>query len=268
MLLKDFFATARPFSLPVSDVYDAASYIAGKSYAETKSSYDIFLDDNKVNAVIERWAQGEPTAYITGRKEFYGREFKVNPAVLIPRPETETLVESALTELKGKGGRILDLCSGSGCIILSVLAENEGTSGIGVDISAEAIKVANDNAAGLFLSERVEFIRGDACAFHAGELFDLVLCNPPYIGESEYGDLERQVKFEPKLALTAPDDGLFFYKNILSKIHLLCKTSGTVFFEVGFNQGRTVADIAETFGLKTSLLKDTSGVARVVKARF
>lgn len=268
MLLKDFFVAARPFSLPVSDVYDAASYIAGKSYAETKSSPDIVLDDVKANAVVSRWQQGEPTAYITGRKEFYGREFKVNPSVLIPRPETETLVEVALEELKGNGGRILDLCSGSGCIILSVLAENEWTSGIGVDISEKTIDVAKDNAAALFLAERAEFIQGDACAFHTGELFDLILCNPPYIAQREYEGLERQVKFEPKLALTASDDGLFFYKNILSNIHLLCKTSGTVFFEVGFDQGQTVGGIAEAFGLKASLLKDTAGVARVVKARF
>lgn len=268
MLLKDFFTIAAPFALPKSDVYDAAAFIAGKSYEETKSSSNISLDDSKVHSVIARWQQGEPTAYITGRKEFYGREFKVTSATLIPRPETETLVNAALGELNDKGGRILDLCTGSGCIILSVLAENGNTSGIGVDISIDALKVAKHNSITFAVSGRVSFVQGDVCCFRRDELFDIILCNPPYVAEREYKRLEKQVKFEPKIALTAQDEGLFFYKNILSKIRLLCKTSGTAFFEVGFDQADQVAEIASECKMQTTILYDLAGIKRVVKAQF
>lgn len=267
MLLHDFIKEVEKAGLSISDGYDLASFISEVPYDKVKNSPWLDLDGAEAAKALERLENGEPAAYITGRREFFGYEFKVSRTVLIPRMETEILVEAALAET-GENFRILDLCSGSGCIFLSMLASRADVSGTCVDISREALDTAIENAGRLGLSARANFIEADAASFLAGELFDIVACNPPYVSEEEYEGLDNFVKHEPKLALTAPENGLYFYKNILRNLPLLCKTKGAAFFEIGSSQGSAVTEIAAGFGYAGEILKDLAGRDRVLKIKM
>ena len=268
MLAVDFFKEIKLLNLPISDAYDLAAFLMGISYNEIKQRQNYIIPGEKTEAVLTRLKSYEPVAYITGRKEFYGREFIVDKNVLIPRVDTEILVEAAINAAQGGGKRILDLCCGSGCIGLTILAETSNNSCVGVDISGKALQVAENNALKFGLSDKIDFICADALNFQTNELFDIITCNPPYVTEDEYVLIEPQVKYEPKLALTASEDGLVFYKNVLRNIHLLCKNDGQVFLEIGATQGAAVTKIADSFGLKSLIMKDLAGFDRVIKVTF
>lgn len=218
---------------------------------------------------VHRRAQREPTAYILGRKEFWSLDLEVTPAVLIPRPETETLVEAALGELAlHPPRRILDLGSGSGAILLALLSEWKVTTGLGIDASVEAIAVARRNAKTLHMEHRATFELGDF-AKPPAERFDLVVSNPPYIADAELMTLEPDVRdYEPRLALAAGVDGLDAIKTIAHVLSQVLAPNAPVFIEIGHTQGDVAALTLRAAGLTVErVIKDLAGCDRVIVAR-
>jgi release factor glutamine methyltransferase len=164
--------------------------------------------------LLRRRAEGEPTAYLLGRKEFYGRPFRVDPRVLVPRPETELVLEAALAALP-EGGRALDLCTGSGCLAISLALERPGVRVLATDLSEDALAVARENAAAL--GAVVDFSGGDLwAAVHGAEPFDVIVSNPPYIPAKELAGLPREVRREPCIALDGGEDGLSVLRPIVA----------------------------------------------------
>ncbi|HEX5005729.1 MAG TPA: peptide chain release factor N(5)-glutamine methyltransferase [Hyphomonadaceae bacterium] len=219
--------------------------------------------------LIERRLAGEPVSRIRGCREFYGREFAVTPAVLDPRPETELLVSEGMTRLP-EGGGVLDLGTGSGCILLSVLAERPDATGVGVDISSAALDVAKANAAALGI-ERATFVQGswDAPLSSGEGGFDVVLSNPPYVAESEFDGLATDVRaYDPKIALVSGGDGLDPYRRILDLVDRLVKPGGSIGFEFGWRHGEKVRDMMEGAGLTGVILfRDLAGTPRAAFGR-
>jgi release factor glutamine methyltransferase len=219
--------------------------------------------------LVERRLAGEPVSRIRGRREFYGRTFSVTPAVLDPRPETELLVAEGMTRLRD-GGRVLDLGTGSGCILLSVLAERPDASGVGVDISPAALDVAKANAASLDIA-RAGFMLGswDAPLRSGDGAFDLVLSNPPYVANAEFAGLARDVRdYDPKIALVGGGDGLDPYREILDLVDRLLKPGGSIGFEFGWRHGEEVRSLMEGAGLTGVILfRDLAGTPRAAFGR-
>ncbi|WP_164885364.1 peptide chain release factor N(5)-glutamine methyltransferase [Geovibrio thiophilus] len=232
-----------------ADALDILAFIMNAEYERVPLLMSEKVErDERVRAIIEKLRDGVPPAYITNRRHFYGREFYVNENVLIPRYETEILVEKALELAPKRNPRVLDLCTGSGCILLSVLAEMEGATGVGVDISFAALEVARENRRRLGLESRAEFIQGDVL----GELgiqggFDMVLCNPPYVTEQEYETLEKSIMYEPFQALVAADEGLVFYKKLIDIVPDLCNKNWVALAEVGAGQFKALNGIYSGF---------------------
>ena len=221
--------------------------------------------------LISRRALHEPAAYILGSQEFMGLPFAVNPSVLIPNQDTETLVELAMQQLHS-GMRILDLCTGSGCILLSLLHYSLNTSGTGTDLSGEALAVAEQNAKSLGLSDRCRFIQGDlfAALGDESELYDLLVSNPPYIRREVIGTLETEVaQKEPYLALCGGEDGLDFYRRIAKEASRFVKPGGALLFEIGYDQAEDVCRLLEEAGhTGIRVEKDYAGLDRVVLCRI
>lgn len=219
--------------------------------------------------VVRRFAC-EPTAYIVGRKEFWSLEFLVSPSVLIPRPDSETIVRHALDLLPDRDGsyRVLDLGTGSGCLLLAFLAERPGAIGIGIDASAAALTVARANAERLNLSGRAHFAQGDWAAGMAGR-FDLVLCNPPYIADAELATLAPDVRnYEPGAALFAGPDGFAAYRRIIPELPAVLGIGGLAIFEAGHGQAATITSLCEAQGLElVGIRDDLGGVARSIAVR-
>lgn len=216
--------------------------------------------------MVKRRAAGEPVAYICGEKEFMGLTFKVTPAVLVPQPDTETLVEAVIERLKGKeGARIADVCTGSGAIALALAHYLPETSVAATDISAEAIGIAKRNAENLSFSERAEFFEGDLLAPLAGKTFDAIVSNPPYIPSGEIAGLPREVRVEPKIALDGGADGLDFYRHLVHESADFLENGGFLAVECGDTQAGAIADMAKGGGFgKTEILCDLADKERVV----
>ena len=216
--------------------------------------------------MVKRRAAGEPVAYICGEKEFMGLTFKVTPAVLVPQPDTETLVEAAIERLRGKKSlRVADICTGSGAIALALAHYLPETSVAATDISADAVSIAKENAESLGLSERVEFREGDLLAPLSGEPFDAIVSNPPYIPSAEIAGLPREVRAEPKIALDGGADGLDFYRRLVRESAVLLKDSGFLAVECGDTQAGAIAEMAVTGGFgRTEIIHDLSDKERVV----
>lgn len=222
-------------------------------------------------ALIQRRLAGEPVSRIRGWREFYGRRFKVTPAVLDPRPETELLVEEGLKRLP-PGGRVLDLGAGSGCILISLLAERRDASGVGVDISPAALAIAQENAQSLGVAARARFLEGGWDA-EAGP-FDLVLSNPPYIAEADIASLSPDVRrYDPMTALSPGGDGLGAYRAILALCakaagQSLLKPGASIGLELGLGQSTAVIDLMNEAGLKDlAVLDDLAGIPRAAFGR-
>ena len=194
--------------------------------------------------LVERRKKGEPIAYLINKKEFWRHTFYVDCNVLIPRPDTEILVEETLKLFsKSSKLRMLDIGTGSGCILLSILKERRNFLGIGIDISKNAIKVANFNAKLQQLSNRVKFYKSDVDKFLIGK-YDIVLSNPPYIKKKDLKYLEKDiVDFEPKTALDGGRDGLSKITKVINKASKLIKKNGRFILEIGFDQKNKTIDI-------------------------
>lgn len=211
-----------------------------------------------------------PLQHITGEQEFMGLNFKVNEHVLIPRQDTETLVEEALKKIR-PDMQILDMCTGSGCILESILkfAERKGIhmSGTGCDISKEALKVAKENDSRL--QTNAMFIQSDLFE-HITEKFDMIVSNPPYIRTEEISRLEEEVKLhDPWIALDGKEDGLYFYRLIVKESVKHIKKGGYLLFEIGFDQGKDVTGLLEEQGYEEiQVKKDLAGLDRVVIGRY
>lgn len=221
-------------------------------------------------ALVQRRLAGEPVSRIRGWREFYGRRFRVTPDVLDPRPETEFLVEEGLKRLP-VGGRVLDLGTGSGCILLSLLAERSDASGAGVDVSAGAVEVARENAESLGVATRARFLEGGwGAAIEAGLApFDLVLSNPPYIAEAEFASLDVDVqRYDPRIALTPGGDGLGAYRAILALAGKLVKSGGSIGFEFGLGQEEAVTGMMAAARLQDiAVFRDLAGLSRAAFGR-
>ena len=216
--------------------------------------------------LLKRRCSREPLAYILGKWDFMGLEFGVCSDVLIPEQDTENLVEEVMKEICD-GDRILDLCTGSGCILLSLLHYSNGSTGIGTDLSERAIAVAQENAVKLGLSERSEWRTGDLFeAVRPEERFDIIVSNPPYIKCRTIPELAPEVRIhEPRMALDGGDDGMDFYKRIIpgAPDHLL--TGGMLFLEIGYDQAEQVSALMKDAGYyEVRTIKDYGGNDRIV----
>ncbi|MBO5743047.1 MAG: peptide chain release factor N(5)-glutamine methyltransferase [Clostridia bacterium] len=215
-------------------------------------------------------AAGKPFAYITGIKEFMSLEFEVDENVLIPRPETEELVDIIANDFKNESPDILDLCTGSGAICISLAHYIKNAKCTGVDISSKAIDLAKRNAKRLGLEERCTFKEADVLADSDFEKkFDIVVSNPPYIETCVIESLDNTVKnYEPRLALDGGDDGLMFYRTITNNISFYLKKGGMLYFEIGYNQGEALKNIMQEKFADVKILKDLSGNDRIALGRY
>jgi release factor glutamine methyltransferase len=215
-------------------------------------------------ALLHRRLEHEPVSRIIGRRMFWGRDFKITPQVLDPRPETETLVAEALAG--DAPARLLDLGTGSGILAATLLAEWTGTEGLATDLSPEALAVARDNAERLGVAARLAFAEADWFAGVEG-LFDLIVSNPPYIAADEMAGLDPEVRdHDPEIALTPGGDGLDAYRAILAGAPAHLAPGGRLMVEIGPTQGGAVTALFEAAGLSgVSVLPDLDGRARVVQ---
>lgn len=227
-------------------------------------------DADKFFKFIDMRCNKIPLQHITGKQEFMGLSFNVNEDVLIPRQDTELLVESVLNylkqKMKGKKVKVLDMCTGSGCIAISIKKLAENVDVTAVDLSQKALKVAIDNANQL--DAKVTFIESDLFENVSGK-YDIIVSNPPYISKSDIETLMEEVKnHEPMMALDGDEDGLKFYKKISEKLNEYLSDGGMIFYEIGYDQGKTVPDILKQYNFKDiNVYKDLSGNDRVVIAR-
>lgn len=231
---------------------------------------DLEIEDEKMQEflqLIEKRAAHIPLQHLTGEQNFMGLDFLVNEHVLIPRQDTEILVEEVMRDLHD-GIRILDMCTGSGCILLSLLHYSNDCSGVGVDVSEDALAVARQNADRLAEKQAV-FIQSDLFESVEG-CFDLIVSNPPYIRSQEIAGLMPEVReHEPHLALDGKEDGLYFYREIIKGAEHHLKRGGQLFFEIGYDQGDAVKDLLVANGYtEVAVVKDYAGLDRVVYGTF
>ena len=235
-----------------------------------RSFYYLHMEDevaeeqlSEYEIALRKRAEHVPLQYIVGEAEFMGLKFKVNSNVLIPRQDTETLVEEALKVVK-PGMKVLDMCTGSGCVLISILKNVHGTGGYGYDISKQAINVAKDNAK--LNDVPAIFERSNLFEDVADETFDVIVSNPPYIRSDEIPFLMPEVsEFEPHEALDGKEDGLFFYRKIIQESPDYLTDGGYLLFEIGYDQGWAVSSMMKEAGFEdVCVKKDLARNDRVV----
>ena len=224
--------------------------------------------------LLERRGKREPLAYVVNKREFMGLEFYVDQRVLIPRPETEILVEKVLAMGKTKYDmghnkgetkpRVLDLCTGSGALAVAISYYWPEAKITAVDLSADALEVAKYNAAKM--KTPIDFRQGDLFQPLNEEKFDIIVSNPPYVSIKEYAECSPEVKHEPPLALLAGEDGLDFYRRIAAQAGNFLRATGTIFLEIGCTQGKRVVELFAENGFKTVIFPDYAGLDRIVLA--
>jgi release factor glutamine methyltransferase len=227
--------------------------------------------DAPYRALIDRRARREPLAYITGRREFWGLAFEVSPAVLIPRPETELIVESALERFPDRAAPLLiaDVCTGSGCLAVVLACERPHARLVATDVSADALGVARGNAARHAVADRIQFVETDLLN-GSQDCFDLIVSNPPYVPERDLATLPPEVRdYEPAVALFAKDDGLAVIRRVVEQSVARLRRGAVLVFELGFGQADAVSElISATRGLTmVDLRRDLQGIGRTAIAR-
>ncbi len=249
-------------------------HILGKDRLYLYTHFDQPLTPEELAAyrqAVKQRAMHIPVAYINGYKEFMGLDFQVNQAVLVPRPDTEILVEAALERLSSaKAPAVADLGTGSGAIIVSILVKLNAAVGTAVDISAAALDIAAENAERHGVADRLSCLQGDMLLSLAGKQFDALLSNPPYIPDGDIAGLSQEVRQEPRLALAGGTDGLDFYRRIVAQGADYLKPGGFIAVEVGIDQAVAVAQLANAAScLKAeTIIKDYAGIERVVIFRL
>lgn len=221
-------------------------------------------------ARIEQRASHVPLQHIIGQADFFGRSFVVNGDVLVPRADTECLVEEAIKR-SSPGDTVLDVCTGSGCILITLALECNLKSGVGIDISAPALNVAGQNQKNLN-AEKLKFLQSDLFEQLKGreERFDMIVSNPPYIRTAEIEKLDKEVKiYDPMLALDGHDDGLYFYRKITAQAGSFLKKGGWLLYEIGYDQAEEVEDLMKAHGYEDiQTVKDLVGLDRVVLGKL
>lgn len=227
---------------------------------------------------LDQRSQGVPSQYITGHQEFWGLDLIVTPAVLIPRPETEHVVETTIELVRAQGldrPKIVDVGTGSGCIALALAHDLPNADIHAVDVSPAAIEIARANAARLRLTERVQFAQSDLLAFFNQQseintqksLFDFIVSNPPYVGECEADKVQREVKkFEPKVAVFGGYEGIDIIRRLIPQAHALLKPGGWLLMEIGYTQEAAVRTLLEGWA-EVHSIPDLQGIPRVIAAR-
>jgi release factor glutamine methyltransferase len=224
-------------------------------------------EDQRFRLMVARRANREPFAYVVGEKEFWSLPFMVTPATLIPRPDSETLIDVAVRNLTfNHPKRILDFGTGSGCLLLAALSEFPQATGVGVDNSIAALSVAIKNGHALELADRAIWKHSDwDAALEADQRFDLILANPPYVGETERDSLQPDVRdHEPASALFAGPNGLDDYPALLAAIARRLAPGGMALVEIGRTQAESVSQLAESVGFRTKIHPDMTGWPRVI----
>lgn len=234
-----------------------------KNYLLTHDSQVLSkVEETEFKNAIEKLSNNVPLQYITGIQEFYGLKFKVNENVLIPRFDTEILVEEVLKVAKSEH-KILDMCTGSGILAITTAKKVEKTKVYASDISKDALKLAKENADAHQV--KVKFIESDLFENIEEKDFDIIMSNPPYINKKDMENLDEQVKKEPEIALYGGIDGLDFYKKITEHGYKYLKKGGYLFFEIGYDQGKEVISILKENNFKNvRCVKDLHGLDRVI----
>ena len=244
-------------------------YITGLNSAQYFIHSEDIIEKNKAEEffrLIERRSKRIPLSYVIGTRDFFGLTFKVNENVLIPEQETELLVEEVIKHSEGKS--VLDMCTGSGCIAISIALFGKPSKVAASDISEKALKVARENAKSLKAGE-ISFIQGDMFE-NVTDKFDIIVSNPPYIETGEIDELMPEVRdYIPRLALDGDIDGLKFYRIISKEAVKKLNKNGRIFYEIGYNQSRAVASILLENGFTdVKIMKDYSGLDRIVMAKL
>lgn len=251
--------------LPASEARMLLQQVLGWSAARLAAHPEHALSAGEVavyDQLVARRSGGEPMAYLSGYREFYGRDFQVSPAVLIPRPETELLVEVALRKCAARAApQVLDLGTGSGCLAVTLALEIPSATVTAVDLSPAALAVASGN--GLRLGARVEFLESDWLAAVSGR-YDLIVGNPPYVAEGDPHLVQGDLRHEPPLALACGPDGLAAIRRIVADAPRYLEPGGWLFLEHGYDQAPTVAELLVAAGFATvEQYRDLAGILRV-----
>jgi release factor glutamine methyltransferase len=273
------YLTAKGIEAPRFSAELLLSHVFGLKRIELYTQFDRPVAEeqrDRLRDLVKRAGQNEPVAYLTGRTEFYSLELEITRDCMIPRPETELLVQRAVEFLRTCDGVqfVLDLCTGSGCIAVAIAKNFAGARIIATDISDAALAVAAGNVQKHQLSERITLLCGDLFEPLIRPLdvdkFDLIICNPPYVSSAEYDNLDKNVKdYEPRLALYAGADGLDIYRRIVEKIDQFLKPGAGLMLEIGYAQGpavRTMLEQTSAFA-EIRIEKDYHDNDRIVTAR-
>jgi len=269
MTLKDAIALLDGAGVP-SPEYDAREIFG--HFSGAKRPFGLLPEDTvaspEVERAIKRRKRREPLQYIIGEVGFYREVYRVSPDCLIPRSDTEMLVDYAVRHIPA-GESFIDLCTGSGCIAVSTVKNTRDTRAVAVDISARALALAKENAELNGVNDRIEFIGANLLSedIELGGGYYAVLSNPPYVTSEAYGELEDELYFEPKIALVAEDDGLEFYKRIVPLGLSLVRADGFIALEIGYDQADALRRIAKEHQCDIEIIKDYSALDRVAVLR-
>ncbi len=256
----------------VADVYWLLSSITGLSRTDIDiyGANELSADDLELfDRLFARRLAGEPLQYILGDTDFYGLRFYVDENVLIPRFDTENLVDIIVRDIAKAGDKFIDMCCGSGCIGISIAKSVSDTRACLVDISEGALEIARKNAVLNEVKSQVEIVRSDLFAKIKPEKYDFIVSNPPYIQSEVIGTLTEEVKKEPRLALDGGTDGMDFYRRIIPESRAYLKDGGYLLFEIGYDEGEAVSDLLVANGFKdVEVIRDFGDLDRIVKGRY
>lgn len=255
------------------------SHVLGLKRIELYTSFDKLVTKqqlDKLHDLVKRAGRHEPIVYLTGKTEFYSLELDITPDCMIPRPETELLVERAIEFLRGRKGKqfVCDLCTGSGCIAVAIAKNAPSARIIATDISASALAIAEKNVEKYNLKDKITLLCGDLFEPIIPQLdvekLDLIVCNPPYTTAAEFESLDRNIKaYEPRIALYAGEDGLDVHRRIIEKVDTFLKPDGALILEFGYRQGQAIRELLERAGCfaEIAIEKDTGNNDRIAIAK-